>query len=359
MKIHLHIPATGLQSNNHPHRYQWPTSDGKCSELTAQQEDRATHVPCHQHRRIGKVIEFYADDDEYPVNWYIQTIPSLAPVRKRLLDEVTPLLSRLIRQYSGSVCSVVLPTGTNSFPGTNAAVNHHDSKSSLLTSTGGHDFNIPYKKKRSHPHASNSSGKRLKPSSSYELEMSTSPIQIALSEMDPEASNADWVDDLGNGDSDSDEDREVVIEEETQAMRLDDKEGIGEYYKKTFATLGQTLLKSIMKAWIKVKEPGKQVKHPYNGGSNPSDDPENPGRDTVPDWWSNQDNWKTGFGCRHKEPDHLGKPGMSSRVLAGYFLVYSFLTRAPLFLANTSPPHQLFRRRRIHRATLERCHRLD
>ncbi|KAL8943198.1 MAG: hypothetical protein Q9211_001067 [Gyalolechia sp. 1 TL-2023] len=274
----------------------------------AQQERRTTHVPCRKNGRVRKVIELYADDDECPVKWHIQTIPSLAPVRKRLLDEVTPLLTRLIQQCSGSVCSAVVSNSTNSFPGATAAVNHQGGKGSLLASGAGYGLDFfDDKKKRGHPHASDPSGKRLKPCSTYEMEMSTSPVRIALAGADAEGSSNDWADGLGNGDSDSDEDRKVVIEEATEALRLDDRERIGEYYRRTFTIIGQMLLKCVMKAWIKVKEPGKQVKHPYNGGSNPSDDPQNRGRDTAPDWWSQQSNWKIGLGCRHREPDHLGK----------------------------------------------------
>lgn len=280
--------------------------------LTALQDSRG---PCHQNNPFRKVLEFWADDDECPTKWCIKTTPNLASVRKRLLDETTPVFDKLIRQYSGIVCSVFLLPKPNPFPGASSVVNDHDSNSLLLTSNAEYDANLRSKKKRSHPHVSTSSGKRLKPSLAKETSLSTSPVPIAFSEIDTEAFNVHYGDVFDNSDSDSDSERDVVIEEATEALRLDDRQRIEEYYRRTCTNLGQSLLKGIMKAWIKLREPSKQVRHPYNGGPNVSDDPQNPGRDSVPEWWCTQENWKEGTGCRHKEPDHLGKRGMSSHIL--------------------------------------------
>ena len=66
--------------------------------------------------------------------------------------------------------------------------------------------------------------------------------------------------------------------------------------------------KRIAKAWVKVVEPGKQGKYPYNGGDKAKKLkgspllPANPGDLTKPPWWPET-------GCKHREPDHIGKQG--------------------------------------------------
>jgi hypothetical protein len=59
-----------------------------------------------------------------------------------------------------------------------------------------------------------------------------------------------------------------------------------------FRQLQQLCCKIVAKAWIKVIEPKKQTRYPYNRGE-----------ESKPDWWPDD--------VRHKEPDHLMKPGMS------------------------------------------------
>lgn len=56
-----------------------------------------------------------------------------------------------------------------------------------------------------------------------------------------------------------------------------------------FSQLQQGMCKTVAKAWIKVIEPKKQTRCPYNKGE-----------EGKPDWWPE--------GVRHKEPDHLMKP---------------------------------------------------
>jgi len=57
-----------------------------------------------------------------------------------------------------------------------------------------------------------------------------------------------------------------------------------------FRQLQQLCCKIVAKAWIKVIEPKKQTRFPYNRGD-----------ESKPDWWPED--------VRHKEPDHLMKPG--------------------------------------------------
>lgn len=65
---------------------------------------------------------------------------------------------------------------------------------------------------------------------------------------------------------------------------------IEDYYTSRFAALQQATCKLVVKAWIKVIEPKKQMKFPYNKGE-----------DLKPAWWPE--------GVRHREPDHLSKTG--------------------------------------------------
>jgi len=69
-------------------------------------------------------------------------------------------------------------------------------------------------------------------------------------------------------------------------------DAIENYYTSRFAALQQATCKLVVKAWIKVIEPKKQMKFPYNKGE-----------DLKPTWWP--------AGVRHREPDHLSKTGES------------------------------------------------
>jgi hypothetical protein len=68
---------------------------------------------------------------------------------------------------------------------------------------------------------------------------------------------------------------------------------IENYYASRFAALQQATCKLVVKAWIKVIEPKKQMKFPYNKGE-----------ELKPAWWPE--------GVRHREPDHLSKQGEHS-----------------------------------------------
>ncbi|KAJ9125739.1 hypothetical protein QFC24_002523 [Naganishia onofrii] len=62
-----------------------------------------------------------------------------------------------------------------------------------------------------------------------------------------------------------------------------------DWYAARFYALQQATCKLVVKTWIKVIEPKKQSKFPYNRGE-----------DSKPSWWPEH--------IRHKEPDHLQKP---------------------------------------------------
>ncbi|KIR28749.1 hypothetical protein I307_03085 [Cryptococcus deuterogattii 99/473] len=70
------------------------------------------------------------------------------------------------------------------------------------------------------------------------------------------------------------------------------QEEVAPYFAKRFAAVQQDTCKLVAKAWIKVIEPKKQSKFPYNKGEN-----------AKPKWWPD--------GVPHRAPDHLSKEHMT------------------------------------------------
>jgi hypothetical protein len=89
-------------------------------------------------------------------------------------------------------------------------------------------------------------------------------------------------------------------------LTLGNEEDMMSYYVMALRDFQQVNCQVIAKSFIKVVEPKKQVKHPYNGGKvitvgtsvTRKGNPEK----TKPKWWP--------FGVQHKEPDHLPRSGM-------------------------------------------------
>lgn len=77
------------------------------------------------------------------------------------------------------------------------------------------------------------------------------------------------------------------------------------FYEAKFTALQQKATKRIAKAWIKVIEPKKQTRFPYNKGEA-----------SKPSWWPR--------GLRHKEPDHLKSQGHFSAFALFYNLLICF-----------------------------------
>lgn len=89
---------------------------------------------------------------------------------------------------------------------------------------------------------------------------------------------------------------------QTIASPAIDKGMLRRFYEQAFETLQQTSCRIIAKAWVKMIEPRKQLRFPYNGrkivaGKTIQFSPE----ETKPPWWPP--------GVRHREPDHLPKTG--------------------------------------------------
>lgn len=81
-----------------------------------------------------------------------------------------------------------------------------------------------------------------------------------------------------------------------------------------FGQLQQVMCKMIAKEWIKVIEPKKQTRYPYNKGE-----------EAKPSWWPKD--------VRHKEPDHLMKPERHTLLLAMLRLNQARIARLQLATA--------------------------
>lgn len=98
------------------------------------------------------------------------------------------------------------------------------------------------------------------------------------------------------------EEVEAFEEPEDQIpLQIGDTNKVTEFYTMAFKRLQQINCRLLAKNFIKLIEPRKQVKHPYNGGRRPGGAPGERGdpEDTKPDWWPRD--------VIHKEPDHIKK----------------------------------------------------
>ena len=132
------------------------------------------------------------------------------------------------------------------------------------------------------------------------------------------------------------------VETETQMMRIADVHRL--YYPFAFRSMNQLACKDVGKAWIRICHPKKQSQHPYNGG--PTDGERGSdmsvevygylGHFTRPDYWPSDEGWQdAGPGveaCRHKEPDHVLKPGQSVCDIVPILALTSHLERIVLLV---------------------------
>lgn len=83
-----------------------------------------------------------------------------------------------------------------------------------------------------------------------------------------------------------------------RGLRIGNNEDVWKFYEQRFKSIQQTACKTIAKAWIKLIAPKKQSNHPYTGQEA-----------KAPDWWPKPTGSTKEERVRHKEPDHLHKPG--------------------------------------------------
>jgi hypothetical protein len=92
------------------------------------------------------------------------------------------------------------------------------------------------------------------------------------------------------GSSGSDDFAEGISSDDYQPLVISDHDAVTTFYMTRLRQMQQLMCKVVAKAWIKVIEPKKQSNFPYNRGD-----------ESKPAWWPRD--------VRHKEPDHLMKPG--------------------------------------------------
>ncbi|QKX61085.1 uncharacterized protein TRUGW13939_08231 [Talaromyces rugulosus] len=82
-------------------------------------------------------------------------------------------------------------------------------------------------------------------------------------------------------------------------LKIGDTDKVSAYYESVFKRLQQLNCRMLAKSFIKLIEPRKQVRHPYNGGRGSAPGERGDPEMTKPDWWPRD--------VIHKEPDHLRK----------------------------------------------------
>ena len=95
-----------------------------------------------------------------------------------------------------------------------------------------------------------------------------------------------------------DEDTPVPVPvQKTQRLTISNEKEVEQFYNVRFKDMQQSSCKVMGKAFVKLVEPKKQTHHPYTKGDA-----------KAPPWWpkGTGDN-----NVRHKEPDHLLRPGKS------------------------------------------------
>ncbi len=98
----------------------------------------------------------------------------------------------------------------------------------------------------------------------------------------------------------------------SQPFRVSNLKG---YFIIALKMLGQLACKDIAKAWIKMGHPRKQTTNPYNGGNTKEESLRLYGFEgalTTPIYWPPWEGWRDCEGCRHREPDHIKKPGLAA-----------------------------------------------
>ncbi|CRG87211.1 putative protein YDR124W [Talaromyces islandicus] len=83
------------------------------------------------------------------------------------------------------------------------------------------------------------------------------------------------------------------------ALKIGDTKKVTSYYESAFKRLQQLNCRMLAKGFIRLIEPRKQVRHPYNGGRGSAPGEKGDPESTKPDWWPRD--------VTHREPDHLRK----------------------------------------------------
>jgi hypothetical protein len=96
----------------------------------------------------------------------------------------------------------------------------------------------------------------------------------------------------------ADADSAPVVVHSKVGLQIGDAEAVERFYETRLKAVQQTACKELAKAFVKIIAPKKQARNPYTGGL-----------DTAPDWWPKRCGPAGKDEVRHREPDHLFKPG--------------------------------------------------
>lgn len=96
-------------------------------------------------------------------------------------------------------------------------------------------------------------------------------------------------------DDSSEDTQSPILERKTMRLRIGDEEEVTKFYSCRFKDMQQASCKVMGKAFVKLVEPRKQTHYPYTKGAA-----------KAPPWWPVTSGELL---VRHREPDHLLKPG--------------------------------------------------
>jgi len=105
----------------------------------------------------------------------------------------------------------------------------------------------------------------------------------------------------GAQDNDDDKPPPMAPSMRFRNLTIGDKAEVTKFFEGRFRDMQQASCKIIAKAIVKVVEPKKQTNHPYTGGA-----------ERAPEWWPPLPSDNKPGGVKHREPDHLLKPGKLS-----------------------------------------------
>jgi len=103
----------------------------------------------------------------------------------------------------------------------------------------------------------------------------------------------------------ADDDTPMPPVQKFQHLTIGDEAEVAKFYHVRFKDMQQSSCKVMGKAFVKLVEPKKQTHHPYTKGD-----------EKAPPWWPPMEGENA---VRHKEPDHLLKPGTLRSLIRNSF----------------------------------------
>ena len=135
---------------------------------------------------------------------------------------------------------------------------------------------------------------------------------------------------------------------QTGTISINNKAFLRQYYEKVFQNFQQTNCRVIAKAYVKLVEPRKQVRYPYNGRKVVAGKTQQFGlEETKPPWWPP--------GVSHREPDHLPKGSGPSKKTSSFRGIDSADLKIRAHRAPRPYSMRITHQSWNHRAETEKC----